>query len=366
MCEKKFISGSGQSVRDSILKLSVNDYKEVLDFYIEKISKKTSIRSIYQAGRCNTSGFSDIDLIIVTGEDFSISHHRRIMDASDARVKYLFVHNPVFCTELLFKKLQYWYTVSEIKHLYGESLEIDYLSETNPNHILKINNWFITKIPRCFWRSKLADVGDVRTMLNHMYSFRHTVNLIKPFLGMSYDKWDDMIDVVSKMRNDWFELGPTKYSCLIQCLSEVIALSYEMMEKWAEFIQSYFNIQYMKEKYGEIIYGGYNTNIVFSSDWAIPEAVRYTPEEYRKFSSLVINLPSVMAFPLMNYSKKEPSLIGKYIKKKLFVNRIEFIASHDNDMFFNHLEILDDYLNYQGQIGNPYAEIIYTLGAKAT
>lgn len=365
MCKNLSGYSFNHPVGDAVMKLSLNDYHEVIDAYILRMTKHASVKSIYQVGKINTPGFSDVDLIIVTDTEFSIENHRRIIDTSDKNGKYIFVHNPVFCNEFLFNKLQYWYTISEIKHLYGDKNEIENLPYESPFNVLKINNWFISKIPRCFWRSYLTDVRDVRLIINHLYSFRHTVNLIRPFLGISYEKWDSMIDDISKIRNKWFESSPLEFSEVLHYLYEAIVLSYELVFKWAEYIQSYFKLPHLGEWQEEIVYSGYNTNAVFQSNWSIQDSVQYTLEVYRKTNTLVINLPSCMAFPMVNYAMNENSITGRYIRKNLFSNLMHYKTDREYEVFAAHLGILDEYLKFQGQIGNPFAETIYTMGATA-
>lgn len=100
---------------------SEDDYHRSIEKVVNYLSRFQEIEAIYQIGKINNPGISDIDLIVIFNDEVkSFSHaYRKIFDEKDS---YLFMHGIFGMPVSIFEKNEFLIPMYEYRKLYGSEI----------------------------------------------------------------------------------------------------------------------------------------------------------------------------------------------------------------------------------------------------
>lgn len=129
---KSFHNSSNFRFTDIPKKLTIKDYMEVRDRYVDAISKDSNVVSIFEFGNISLPGVSDLDLIVVLESKPSRETVKLLQTwkTITPKARYVFVHTPMICSIENFKDVPLVFPLQKLKKLYGRDLEFSSLSST--------------------------------------------------------------------------------------------------------------------------------------------------------------------------------------------------------------------------------------------
>lgn len=184
-----------------------SDYDHVFDHIIKMFKNRSEIKSIYTFGNINQPGISDIDILIIFNDGYQCNINP--LEKLDERLKRLFTHGIMAINEKYIAKNSYFSNWSNIKHLYGQSINFQSEKPTIEeqrclNQQLAIEyltvNYIDLKI------QKHNKTIKVRDLLQHVKGLSYDLDLlninecnIKPF-----------IDEIKIWINEWYINTPSE------------------------------------------------------------------------------------------------------------------------------------------------------------
>lgn len=200
-------------IADDIRFISRQDYEKVLWSYIEYLSQRLDIVSIYQIGEISVPGISDIDLIVILDDRTSSALDLREAQRTAAGELglYAFSHAPFVVNRVTFRNLPALFYAHNLRHLWGEKLALnEYPSKEQEfyDYVVAVE----AAIAQSFIFMRVTQnrtVFGLRSLLCNLNAIKHTISTIRRWrrpedIGGS----QVFMDQVDELRQGWFGHGP--------------------------------------------------------------------------------------------------------------------------------------------------------------
>jgi len=182
-------------------------YEAAIRRMVEKLSKQTAIRSIFQIGSVNSPGISDIDMLVVF-EDGTECNLNPLEDLSKIEC-YLFSHNLYGASRTHFSEAQRYTFFHNYNLLWGDQLPFGQ-NDLSQEQIQTLKTQIALEyLIRMFVNSTVERIyGIVRA--------RGLLVLVKAlsydleFLNVSSGRLFDLVQTIIDWRKNWFEDRPDK------------------------------------------------------------------------------------------------------------------------------------------------------------
>ncbi|MCS7233033.1 MAG: hypothetical protein N3C62_00645 [Synergistetes bacterium] len=215
--------------------VTIEEYDKVIDFLLSRWQKLTFRPiSIYQVGEIGSPGFSDLDFIVVFPTGSFVNIFRFDPKSFPEWVRKLFVHMPLFCSEISWDYLLGWFPVSNLRWLWGEKLDCPRI----PSYVEKGNafgmlvDYLIVKIPVDWLQFLFTEPIRLRLLVSLLYSVNHTFRLaLKAGLNLS-SRWGELLSGIELFRNRWWsrDLKDNLTDLMLLCINAYNLVSELILE----------------------------------------------------------------------------------------------------------------------------------------
>lgn len=200
-------------ITNDIRYIPQQDYEKVLWLYIDYLSQRLDMVSIYQIGAISVPGISDIDLIIVLDDrTSSVLDFREAQRAAAGELGlYAFSHSPFVVNCKTFRNLPTLFYAYNLRHLWGEKLTLNEYSSKEQefyDYVIAVE----AAIAQSFIFMRVTQdrtVFGLRSLLCNLNAIKHTISTIRRWrrpedIGGS----QVFMDQVDELRQGWFGHGP--------------------------------------------------------------------------------------------------------------------------------------------------------------
>ncbi len=190
-------------------------YDRAIQKYLDKIKHFDGVIAVFQMGSIQAPGLSDIDLIVVTTDDFpaKLSEKLSIRGIDDA----LFIHGPLVIPESALSDLQYLIYASGLKLICGQARAPSF-DELNPVARKSLELCYILDFTESrlfqFAGQSTTDRLDLRSWLTRIWSSTHTWNLFRHLSETSPEP--ETIHQIYNMRADWIRNASIAPECFLE------------------------------------------------------------------------------------------------------------------------------------------------------
>lgn len=301
---------------------NISDYNEAIDTFVNEIKNTNEVISVFQVGRINVPGISDIDLILILKDKINPANRNKFLIFNfPGKFIYLFLHEPLIFNINLIKDIYYWSPYPNLNKIYGENIKIDKLSseERKMADIILLIECFISEYPRRILTMLLKKNIKIRQTLCYLNSIKYITEMIESITqqNMGYDEY--FIEY-EKFRANWFNAKNNKYNSLVSYIIKSIEICFKSVESLSDFISK--NERFVK---------GYNTDknidaalkayldrqylTVFTKNINIDKWLKTTINFYNKTGLILIIMPEVFFELIESYSSLDNGLISRHINK---------------------------------------------------
>lgn len=195
-----------QIIINDIKKLSLSDYKKVIEEFVKKF--KHSEITLYIFGNIKHPSISDLDLIIVYNDYLKDDFVEKIVKkaknfvSSDDIKKYIFTHDILIYPKSLFKKIKFLHTFQNMRLLSGKEVDISIPSKEQQDLIDKVHFVNFT-YNTLFWIKKIEQQKKVylRYLLSALCSVKHSFVFLNSISQNSeLIRW---IEILEKVRENF-------------------------------------------------------------------------------------------------------------------------------------------------------------------
>ncbi|KKT75454.1 MAG: hypothetical protein UW70_C0034G0001 [Candidatus Peregrinibacteria bacterium GW2011_GWA2_44_7] len=309
-------------------KYSVTDYKEVLNYIIDKYSRINNLVSVYNWGDSSTPGISDIDIIFVLRSDVnnSLPFFNRSFYFLNTKARYLVRHPFIFIDENSFKDIRYIYPNTEFKLLYGKGIKINNISSADNYYssITLLNDIIIRHYPRDFFEQSVNLSINVRDTLLRLNSLKYSIKMLESLMKEKNVQWNSKLRLIEELRKNWFKKN--NFDLLVLLNKDAIKISMKITEKFRAFL---IKNNLVKINSGNNVrYDGIKNKTLFIKDWNKGIALQKMSllvKDKKLFYSI---LPIELSAQQIEYSKYNGA-VSYYIKKNVS-NDIDYQLVHKN------------------------------------
>lgn len=202
--------------------IDIRDYQHATQEYIRRVKKINGVKAIFTMGSVGAPGLSDIDLIIVTEHDLSLSDSSSLSNKDiDER---LFLHGPIILPETMLEKLQTLVYASNLELIWGENEELPTYqkldSETQQALLLCYLVDFTESRMLQFADIKDRNTVDKRVWLTKVWSVTHSYKLYETAIQTLDDQNSiDQLEKIIETRAAWLSTGKVDDHLFLQSLS---------------------------------------------------------------------------------------------------------------------------------------------------
>lgn len=184
--------------------LSVQDYADALAKYVERVSSLRNVVSVYTMGSVRAPGLSDLDVIVVVGDQFHPRNSRKISTYGiDDR---LFIHGPAVIPWSQASNLQYIIYASDLKLIHGTPALSEF-SELPENvsvilkkcYLIDFVEGRLSQFARAIAKRKL----DKRAWIARLWSITHTERIATSLGVPLSNAVRARIRKIEKLRDSW-------------------------------------------------------------------------------------------------------------------------------------------------------------------
>lgn len=185
-------------------------YTEVTNKLIDKLRPNKSIVSVYTIGHVGNPGISDIDMLIIAKDNCLLSENYRA--EMSLQEKYLFLHQPIACSESGFSKAQIFSFFHNYNLVHGEDIRVNSDLNANDINILKKQTAleFLLKMYMQLYIQKKYKILRVRDLLLHGKALIYDLE----FLNITSGNLFSLVQTVIEWRNKWFIETPSEHEII--------------------------------------------------------------------------------------------------------------------------------------------------------
>lgn len=308
---------------NDLIVLKIEDYTNLVQKLVLKLSHFKQIKSIYQMGGLSQPGISDIDLIIVTKSDSlynnSVNVSRNAICDNDIE-KYMLMHAPFVIPDKVFHQIDTIFYCSDLKLLYGEEQYVQNYDEafSEISSIYKMISVIIHTYPR--FEVYGRDIS-LRSFLTFGYSLKHSYRLLQLYEKDFIDHLiEHFIEEITLLRKSIKEIQGNPFVDI----SELIELGKEacikMLRQLEIIVKDRFDFtttEFQKAFYIK------NVNNVFEFTKDKKQYYAMTSNKY----FVTITLPIIFA-PFLLFPLDDTTKLTKFHKRHI-IGRINIGIDHD-------------------------------------
>ncbi|MEK7500705.1 MAG: hypothetical protein AAB642_01095 [Patescibacteria group bacterium] len=288
--------------------VSISVYEKARRELIKKFENNHDVAAIYEYGRIQSPGISDLDLIVVTQSnlkssqpaDYTITTEEFPYASRVATGTLMVVNKKDFADIQLFDEVN-------LKLLYGEKIPLNRLSASDLKYreIASVADWLperLTRLTRMLKQPRF----DIRNSLLYLRSFCYVLERVSKLTGDPY--FAQMTHEVLKARSLWLNRKATDLRYL------VMRLVYTGYEAMAAFTDRFFNKPCRTE--GELLLFPWQ-RILFTAN-----AAEVDPDLAISFSTLdttTLPVSSTLLPHFLTYSR-QPGVLSRQMRKQLKTN----------------------------------------------
>lgn len=281
--------------------IRIDEYKEQLDIYIDRVSEVPGVRSILSMGSVSTPGLSDLDIICVIDDDFDPCFSSKV--SIEGLRRDIFIHGPVVIPRRLLNDLQYVIWASNITHIWGEEELPKTFEQYSRNEQICLAIAYLVD----FSESRLVQFAfvenlklvDKRGWMARLWSLTHTKRLCE-IAGITLSKRSqEIIGEVIKCRSDWSKEKLWSDDEFIELFLKSKEIYQEVLNKSLRKKYAGLNTEFMPK---DLVYQSGNKRVICKNNINRFRAV-YTCFTFSKFKRnyFMIIAPQLYAFHLSSY-----------------------------------------------------------------
>ena len=208
---------------------------------ISRFKNNPDVAAVYEYGRVQSPGISDLDLIIVTQGNLI---HSRPEDYLIKKEKFPYAHRVVTGTLMVIDKKNFaqiqLFDEINLKHLHGENILLAGLSRSDLKirEIASVVDWLPERLARLVRMLKQPKL-DVKSSLLYLRSFCYVLERVSKLTDDHY--FSRMTLKVLEARASWLKNKDTDLHYLV---TQLIYVGYEAL---SEFTDKFFNKKYSHE-----------------------------------------------------------------------------------------------------------------------
>lgn len=234
---------------------TLEDYHLEIDRYINAVKNISGVRSIFTMGSIKAPGLSDIDIIIVVEDNFSLDNSIHLSTANfDTN---FFIHGPVVVPKALLSNFQYLIYATGLKRVYGE----DTIQGINDIHIKKLEILEIAYLID-FQESRIKQYYeafnekklDVRAWIPRLWSLSHSLYISKKYNLEIEEECLDTICRIENIRNNWIKNNTVSEDEFLDVFLKSIDVSREFIKIGLNKLYGNYDVSYFDNK--ELKVGG--------------------------------------------------------------------------------------------------------------
>jgi len=301
-------------------KYDLVSYTDSINTYIERVREISGVLAIYQIGKINTMGISDIDLVVVVDDHFNSFDFPKLsikkVFADDPVASYLFTHDVFVLNKESFININYLAYFTEIKHLFGESILPKKLEDLEEKiiHFSVLLDFVLFRLHQFRTETKTCNFS-VRNNLVRISSLKHSIALGKS-IGINYD-FSQIENKINQIRDSWFEKEDQE--TVKDLLAESVKYFFVLIEKANKIFQRDY-LCFADEKYEKLLLMlADGQNITVFSDRNIAEEEEISLELERVFNKVSSDQNNVLVYPreLYFHYLTYNEVADDYFKQKL-------------------------------------------------
>lgn len=229
------------SVINDLNEISKNDYKKVIDDYIDAISSNPTVSAVYKMGNISEPGISDIDLIVVVKDCMDPVNIHKLSIRNSGKTDLfnkIFLHDIYLCNTSVIREIRYTSLCDNLELLFGEDHEIKNVGEKELGPLsLQIIFDFISSRLMQFKQYLAAGTISIRGTLVRVSSIKHSYNLLKN-LGVRDKETETFINRVTEMRRNLRSISERD-------ISDLFLKSFKKFEKVVQLAADCFFDKYL-------------------------------------------------------------------------------------------------------------------------
>ncbi len=293
------------SVINDLHEIAEEDYKKVINDYIDAVSSNPTVSAVYKMGNISDPGISDLDLIVVANDCRDSTNIHKLSINNSARsdlFNKVFLHDIFLCDTSVIRKIRYTSLCDNLEILFGKNQKILDVEENElvPLSLQIIFDFITSRLVQFKQHLSAGSIG-IRGTLVRVSSVRHSYNLLKN-LGVHDKEIESFISLVIEMRKNSRTINDDDIIDLFlksfKIFEKVVQLAAEyFFDKYLQFytavdpsnslkLNNIFNLKFLSIPLGD----GSNTNSSVSVYY--PEAVFYHYLEYTKGSHPIASIAS--------------------------------------------------------------------------
>jgi len=225
--------------------IPLETYQQASNAFVAYFRDHSSVKAIYEMGSIGDPGISDLDLILVLGENGRLnSNDFQFLSSLD---NYVFAHNPFVVPETIFPYIQNLFFASNMRKLSGNTYAFHI---TSSNREQKQLGWIICaeaavgRLLDLMYQLTFGQNISLRNMLLKLNSIKHNISLAEDIYGRNDNKlFDEFCSSITNLRKDWFYLGTAdQLEKTSQLLSTGMELLSQIISRLAGFSKNLFDL----------------------------------------------------------------------------------------------------------------------------
>lgn len=321
-------------------------YDQVKDNFIENFKKIEAISAIYQLGTSTHPGISDLDLMIIIGENRgTYKLQKRLYEyyhSLPREYRYILNHRPFIVNESLFHKIHCLVPIFEMRQLWGEKYSVDDIERAEFREYQLIH--LIDILIAYDWTREFLDniihgSVNVRKLLVKLRSkVRYPIRIYERVTRGGKGEWTEYLEEVDSLRERWFSLdNKEREDSLLRLSERAIHILIELVTEADFLFKKELGIS---ENGGQVLYDCPEKNTLFIHRWDGQKLFDIVLKGYANGKRAAILPLSFSALPAA-YAKHEGP-VSRFIKRHLVGSTVDV----DSQEIYNKAQLINAYVEF--------------------
>lgn len=300
-------------------------YERYILMYINAVKSIDGVLSIYQMGRINIIGMSDIDLVVVVENKMNTLEYQKLsvkkVFGNDQVANYLFIHDVMIIDEDSFNNLNLISYSTNLVKIFGQDIKIKTISELD-SKIVEFSiliDFIMLRLHQFQGYIKRRDFS-MRGIIVRASSLKHSLALVKD-IGIEYDSRNIEL-FIDNVRKDWFvkenvdDVWSLFFASIRHFNAILLRCSDYIMDNFLIYNDKNFknNLLLLNDKARTTIF--INENDLFVYNENIINDLNSLMDRVIQPLQTTIFYPSHLYFHYLSYSKTN-NMLSKIISEKL-------------------------------------------------
>lgn len=190
-----------------IRRLTSDDYEHAIESYISKCANISEVAAIYQFGNVGAPGLSDIDLLVVLGEDVERTEDLQLLSIAhpfwqcEPLIRDCFIHDVLVCPSSVFRDIDWIVPGNEWRHLAGSRVDRREPS-SDESDVISLVHGLDFAIARLHELVRVAHRPSCssRWLVPQLWSVTHTYRTLACLGAPVAPSWHRLLDALTNLR----------------------------------------------------------------------------------------------------------------------------------------------------------------------